>query len=95
MATKLVGDNNDEELKKLLDSDNNYMDFSDLESNEYFNDSSSESSDDSSEANDDALWPSTCVRCAPQKQSEWNWKKIKNDSVIYLFSGNTKICKSY
>lgn len=55
MATKLVGDNNDEELKKLLDSDNNYMDFSDLESNEYFNDSSSESSDDSSEANDDAL----------------------------------------
>jgi hypothetical protein len=89
MAAKRCRGDNEERLRKFIDSvldSDNDSDFSDNESEfeESSSDSVSESSADSSEEsddnNDDAPGPSKRVHTTMQKkQSDWNWTKSDNN----------------
>jgi hypothetical protein len=102
MVAKRCGDN-EEGLRKLIDSvldSDNDSDFSDneSESEESYSDSVSESSADSSEEsddnNDDAPGPSKRVHTTMQKkQSDWNWTKTDNNPVIYPFISDSGVCE--
>jgi hypothetical protein len=82
-------------VENVLDSDNEYSDFSEDETESEVSSIGSdiESSEESYEKNDDAPGPSKRVRTTTQKkQSDWKWTKTDNNPPVYPFTENSGIC---